>query len=443
MIIEITSGADAGRTANFRSDQFTVGREGTTNLVLRDAKASRRHATLREMPDGRVELTDLGSRNGTFVNGHQVTGTVVLNGNEEIRIGDTVMRLAREEAPAPGAAAAVPPPPPGQAAPPPVPGQPHVPPVPAQQPPPPIAPPFQAPANRPVVTQSAAPPPPGPSASTMQRLVIQRGLKRVTIIGVAVLVLLVVAIGGLVTGIFGGDDDTTLTNAEVVEKFKPGTLLVVNEKFNGGGRGSGWVWDAKEGYIVTNAHVATGADKLTVSIGDKLSIAADTGFEVEGDNAREAELVGEALCEDIAVLKVDDTEGLRTVPRVPSQDKLKVGEDVIVIGYPATLNLTEGQPVQDADLTGTAGVISQPRTTLPEIPGEGPGDPAVGPYRDAILTDAVINGGNSGGPLVNREGKVVGISSAERRGVQGQFYAVGIDRVNSVVPQLIEGEDVC
>src|SRR3712207_838583 len=103
MILEITSGADAGRTANVRGDQFTLGREGTTNLVLRDAKASRRHASLRELPDGRVELTDLGSRNGTFVNGQQGTGSVTLNGGEETRIGDTVLRAVPGQAPQPAA----------------------------------------------------------------------------------------------------------------------------------------------------------------------------------------------------------------------------------------------------------------------------------------------------------------------------------------------------
>ena len=436
MILEITSGADTGRTANVRGDQFTLGREGTTNLVLRDAKASRRHASLRELPDGRVELTDLGSRNGTFVNGQQVTGSVVLNGGEEIRIGDTVMRAVPEQQQAPPPPAAAPtaaaPPPPAAAG-----------------PPPPIAPPFQAPpqqqpAQRPVVTQSSAPPPPGPSASTMQRLVIQRGLRRVTIIGIAVLVLLVIAIGGLVTGVFGGGDDGELSNAEVVEQSKNGTVLVVNNKgFGDGGRGSGWVWDAEEGIIVTNAHVTAGGESYTVATGDKLTISIDDEVAVEGEEAREAELLGEALCEDIAVLKVEDTGGLKTMPRVPNKKALKVGQDVVVIGYPATINLTQGQPKQDAALTGNAGVISQPSTTFPAIPGSGPDDPPVGPYKDAILTDAVINGGNSGGPLVNREGKVVGINSAERLNVQGQFYAVGIDRVNEVVPQLIDGDDVC
>ena len=460
MILEITSGADAGRTANIRGDKFTLGREGTTNLVLRDAKASRQHASLRELPDGRVELTDLGSRNGTFVNGQQLTGSVTLGGGEEIRIGDTTMRLVPEQAPQETTAAlpptpGAPPPPPG--APPPPPGGAGPAGPPPGQPPPPIAPPFQdrapqppqpvqpaaqAPGARPIVRQPDAPPAPGPSASTMQRLVIQRGLKRVTIIGIAVLVLLVVVIGGLVTGVFGGGDDE-LSNAEVVDQSRPRTVLVVTSTLGGGGRGSGWVWDASRGLIVTNAHVTAGGESYSVSTGDKLTIEVGDGAEIGGEDAREAEVKGEALCEDISVLEVKDKEGLESMPRVPNKEALEVGDDVVVVGYPSTINLTQGQSQQDADLTGNTGVISTVSTTFPAIEGESFSDPTVGPYKDAILTDAVINQGNSGGPLVNREAKLVGMNSAQRTDVQGQFYAVGIDRINEIVPKLIEGEDVC
>jgi S1-C subfamily serine protease len=454
MILEITSGADAGRTANVRGDQFTLGREGTTNLVLRDAKASRRHATLKQLPDGRVELTDLGSRNGTFVNGQQVTGSVVLGGGEEIRIGDTVIRATREQQQAPAPAAA-PPPPPGVPPPPPGAAAPQQP----QQPPPPLAPGFQpptepiphapqpvaqAPGARPVVRQPDAPPPPGPSASTMQRLVIQRGLKRVTILGIVVLVLLIGVVVALVTGVFTGGGDDELSPAEVVDEVRDRTVLVVNNKgFGSGGRGSGWVWDASEGLIVTNAHVTAGGQSYTVSTGEKLTIAVGTDVEIQGEEAREAELKGQALCDDIAVIQVKDKEGLETMPRVPSKKELKVGQEVVGVGYPSTINLTQGQEQQDADLTGNTGVISTVSTTFPAIPGEGPDDPTVGPYRDVLLTDTIINQGNSGGPLVNREAQLVGMNSAQRTDVQGQFYAVGIDRINEVVPQLIEGDDPC
>jgi S1-C subfamily serine protease len=440
MKLEITSGPDAGRSADISGEEFVVGREGSTNLVLRDAKASRRHASLKALPDGRAELTDLGSRNGTFVNGQPVT-SVVLGGGEEIRIGDTTLRAVLEQpaAPPPVAApfpvATPPPPPPPQ--PPPV-----VPPPQPAVPPPPIAPATGA---RPTVRQPDAPPPPGPSASTMQRLVIQRGIKRVTILGIVLLVLVIGLGVALAAGVFTGDEgDDQLSPAEVVDEARPRTVLVVNNKgFGSGGRGSGWVWDAGEGLIVTNAHVTAGGESYTVSTGEKLTIAVGTDVEIEGEEAREAELVGEALCDDIAVLRVDDTAGLETWPRVPSKEELKVGQEVVGVGYPSTINLTQGQAQQDADLTGNTGVISTVSTTFPAIPGEGPDDPTVGPYRDVILTDTVINQGNSGGPLVNMEAQLVGMNSAQRTDVQGQFYAVGIDRINEVVPQLIEGEDPC
>ncbi len=195
--------------------------------------------------------------------------------------------------------------------------------------------------------------------------------------------------------------------------------------------------------IVTNAHVTAGGQSYTVSTGDKLTIAVGTDIEIEGADAREAELVGEALCDDIAVVKVSDKEGLETMPRVPSKKELKVGQEVVGVGYPSTINLTQGQAQQDADLTGNTGVISTVSTTFPAIPGEGPDDPTVGPYRDVILTDTIINQGNSGGPLVDREAKLVGMNSAQRTDVQGQFYAVGIDRINEVVPQLIAEDDPC
>ena len=409
MRIEITSGPDAGRTEQLR-DQITVGREGTANLVLRDPKSSRRHASFTVRPDGVVELRDLGSSNGTFVGGQQVQ-TATLRGGEEVRIGDTTMRVLPD-----------PPPPP-----------------PSPPPPPPmIAPGFG---------QPDAPPPP-PSASTIQRLVIQRGIKRVTVLGIVVLVLLVGVLVALATGVFSGDDNGGggKTAAQVVNETRPAAFLVVNDKGGGtGGRGSGWVWDAGRGLIVTNAHVTNGAaseDAYSVASGDKLTIEIGSEIGVGGEGSRGARLKGEALCEDIAVLQVDDKAGLRTLPRANQKD-LEIGDEVVAVGYPSTKNLTEGQSSQEADLTGNTGVISTVQTTFQAIPGEGFDDPSVGPYNNVILTDTVINQGNSGGPLVNLEGKLVGMNSAIRTDVQGQNYAIGVDRIKEIVPKLIEGDDVC
>jgi serine protease Do len=67
----------------------------------------------------------------------------------------------------------------------------------------------------------------------------------------------------------------------------------------------------------------------------------------------------------------------------------------------------------------------------------------VGPYKNVILTDTVINKGNSGGPLVDEKARLVGMNSAGRTDVQGQNYAVGVDRINEIVPKILAGQKVC
>src|SRR3954449_12262828 len=97
MQLRITSGADSGKTVEVTGNEFTIGREAGTDLVLADGKASRKHASLKPLPDGRATLYDLGSSNGTFVNGQRIQSTV-LNGGEQIQIGDSVMSAVVESA---------------------------------------------------------------------------------------------------------------------------------------------------------------------------------------------------------------------------------------------------------------------------------------------------------------------------------------------------------
>src|SRR3954454_22898431 len=291
MELRITSGADAGKAVQVQGNEFTIGREAGADLVLADGKASRRHAALRVLPDGRATLYDLGSSNGTFVNGQRVQ-SVLLNGGEQIQIGDTVLVPggaggAAAGAPAGQQAGALGATSPGQAVPaaaaaaatplhaaPQLPVQPGAPPAPATplQAPPPLRRPPPAPQPPPTQPRTPGAPPPQPAVgfqapsptpiqrpsrtqSAIQRVMLQRAVNRATIIGIVAIVL-VIAVGALAAlGLFSGSSKTGLTNAQIVDKARPSTYFVVTNKGDAAGRGTGWVWDAAQGIIVTNAHV--------------------------------------------------------------------------------------------------------------------------------------------------------------------------------------------
>jgi S1-C subfamily serine protease len=182
------------------------------------------------------------------------------------------------------------------------------------------------------------------------------------------------------------------------------------------GNGSGWVYDAGRGLIVTNAHVIGDGQTFKVSVGGRLV---------------PARVVGVAPCEDLAVLRVPVTTGLRSIA-LGSQSGLQLGDTVVAVGYPQSASA-------NAELTSTAGVVSVVRTTYSEVALDIPS------YANVVQTDAAINPGNSGGPLVDLNGRLVGVNSAGRttspsgRIVQGQSFAIGVDRVRQVVPELAAG----
>lgn len=140
------------------------------------------------------------------------------------------------------------------------------------------------------------------------------------------------------------------------------------------GLGSGFVLD-EAGYIVTNHHVVDNANTVTVRLSD--------------DRTFEAEIVGTDPLTDIAVLKIDAGEDLQAV-EMGDSDVIRVGEDVVAIGNPFGLSSTV-----------TTGIVSAKGRNISE-----------GPYAEFIQTDAAINKGNSGGPLFNMDGEVVGVNSA-------------------------------
>jgi S1-C subfamily serine protease len=198
---------------------------------------------------------------------------------------------------------------------------------------------------------------------------------------------------------------------------EPSTVLVVPERDGQpNGNGSGWVYDAGRGLIVTNAHVVNDGETFKVSAGNKLV---------------PARVVGVAPCDDLAVLKVAKTAGLKSI-QLGSQAALQLGDTVVAVGFPQSASAS-------ADLTSTAGVVSVVKTTYSEEALDIPS------YPNVVQTDAAINPGNSGGPLVDLDGRLVGVNSAGRtlsqsgRAIQGQSYAIGVDRVKQVVPALAAG----
>ena len=167
--------------------------------------------------------------------------------------------------------------------------------------------------------------------------------------------------------------------------------------------GSGFVVDPS-GYVITNNHVIDGADEIKVIFSDGHSLPA--------------ELVGRDPKTDLAVLKIEPDRELAFVPFGKSADA-RVGDWVVAIGNPFGLGGTV-----------TAGIISAINRDI-----------NAGPYDDFIQTDASINRGNSGGPLFNLDGEVIGVNTAiisPSGGSIGIGFAIPADTATSVVAQLRE-----
>ncbi|MBI2212787.1 MAG: Do family serine endopeptidase [Acidobacteria bacterium] len=167
---------------------------------------------------------------------------------------------------------------------------------------------------------------------------------------------------------------------------------------------------SEDGYILTNNHVIEGATKVEVVIGQTLE---DPGRSVP------AKIIGRDEATDIALIKVDTKEKLPTVKLGDSND-IRVGDWAIAIGNPLQFNNTL-----------TVGVISGRGRAI------GISD-ATRSFENFIQTDAAINYGNSGGPLLNISGEVIGINTAIRAYAQNIGFATPIDVAKRIYPQLKE-----
>ncbi|WP_205510849.1 Do family serine endopeptidase [Longitalea arenae] len=166
---------------------------------------------------------------------------------------------------------------------------------------------------------------------------------------------------------------------------------------------------SEDGYIVTNNHVVDGADDITVTLTNKKSF--------------KAKMIASDPSSDLAVIKIE----AKNLPFLlyGNSDDLKVGQWVLAVGYPLTL-----------ETTVTAGIISAKGRTL-EINRR----QSDAPVESFIQTDAAVNPGNSGGPLINTEGKLIGINSAiasPTGAYAGYSFTIPVNMVKKIVSDLIK-----
>jgi 2-alkenal reductase len=193
----------------------------------------------------------------------------------------------------------------------------------------------------------------------------------------------------------------------VAAQLSPAVVCITAPEQFGSCIGSGFIID-QEGHVVTNNHVAEAASPPLVTLAD--------------DHTVPAELLGSDPGSDLAVLQIDVPAEQLVVAELGDSAGLQIGQRTIAIGNPFGL-----------ERTVTTGIISSLGRTLPR-------DDSLFQIAEMVQTDAAINPGNSGGPLLDSQGRVIGVNTAIRSltGVNsGVGFAIPVDIVKRVVPELI------
>jgi putative serine protease PepD len=329
------------------AQEIIIGREPPADLILEDAGISRRHARLTRV-DGRLELADLGSRNGTLLNGRTLRGRHLLEPGDEVMIGPYRL-LAR-------------------------------------------------------------PPDAGGTIFVRPRARVRAGPLLIGVgAGAAVAVVVAVLAMGIVRSRAGNRaaapvaatttppvttvvvQSETQQIAEAVKKVRPSVVRIRTRTADGDGVGTGIVVDDR--LILTNEHVVRGDPMPTITL-------------VDGRTVR-GQVLGVDSTVDLAVVRVD-------VPNlVPAawgdSDTLQLGERLIAMGYALGLS---GEP------TVTSGIFSGRR----DLRGQ-----------SYVQTDTALNSGNSGGPLFNLKGEVIGVNVL----VLGRTAELQAQGINLAVPSTI------
>lgn len=199
------------------------------------------------------------------------------------------------------------------------------------------------------------------------------------------------------------------TVSKVVERVGPSVTAV---RVAGSGAGSGFLF-TPDGYLLSNSHVVR-AGRPSLPKGQSFQVSLDDGREFS------ARLVGDDPDTDLAVLHIDGlSKGTLTHAPLGRSAGLKRGEIAVAIGNPLGF-----------EHTVTAGIVSALGRSMRAQSGR--------TIPDVIQTDAALNPGNSGGPLLNSRAEVIGVNTAIIRGAQAICFAVAIDTAAWVIPQLLQ-----
>lgn len=248
---------------------------------------------------------------------------------------------------------------------------------------------------------------------------------------------LIVAVGALALigtvvaacGGGGGDDKKTATvgpdntgqpvttqrvpldTATILNQNKNTVVDIETTDANGAGGGTGIVW-GDSSHVLTNAHVVVG--------GGSIKITDPT----DSSRSYPAKVIALSSCDDVALLQVDRAQNLQPA-KIGDSDQVKPGDHVIALGFPATLS---SGPVT---AIVTEGNVSRVHATFD-----------FGGQRDLVQHTAPINPGNSGSPLFNQYGEVIGMNAYSARGSQSENYAISMNEAKTVADELKAGKNI-
>ncbi|WP_369170802.1 S1C family serine protease [Streptomyces sp. R28] len=218
-----------------------------------------------------------------------------------------------------------------------------------------------------------------------------------------------IAVGGTTAHAVPADDSPE----EIFTKAAPATVHLMVTTAGGEFQGTGFVYDADKGLILTNAHVVDGMTALKVGIENKDPVAA--------------QVVGSDPCQDLAVVKLDAPQEDLKELEFGDGDDVETTDEVMAIGYPSSLeNSADQRAIFTSGTVQSPDVAADPSPSLPHYPA-------------TVQHSAAINPGNSGGPLLNSDGKVVGVNTLVNTEAQGQYYSITGEHAQAQIAGLAAG----